>query len=933
MSSLANEWESVKLSVNLVDFTLQQLDFLSEINRLGNLYEGDFFNRALYRYESYWLSFYSEKSLLTNEDIKCLIPPMDVSWIWHLHMLAPPVDYQEDCVSVCGKALDDNNDIYCGRDERLRREQITRKLWESKFKASYDYADPLKSVDANYVSGTGKRQLTSSFSSASESSLSSNSRSLCRTRSLKVSKIKHDLAKSSKLQRNFFYQISLPHYFDRHYLQHGLDRYKKFLFLRKLNANDFSEFHVPCNLINLLWHSHRLNLREYKLDTKSCCGDRQQAKQMKLTTTMVMAAAAAAAKISEEESGELDDLNSDVEEEAEDVNGDTFDMNSLDGGDFDMSKKQLHLPFDENSCMNQWQHVFNEKFFFSGSMYRGVMPSKEYFSVCDIDYEPYLAIYRRFSLIDFKLFDALTSEEINFDDENFSQYEILVFKRNVSNNNRRNEKKREDEEYCDLKDIICLNKINNYRLNNDSPLQICLNFFNRKDSLKSIFSHFHPLHRHHHHHHHHKDARGKDEKTHDNDEHQKHENFINHFNRSFKLRKKSLFNYWLHLKIPEDLAEEIQEFQVNLNEKAKFDFLLKLKFHVSFSLSKGVELHFRRGSFEYVDMNRINFIYKEFYLIDKDFSNGKGQAINAVHEVFTKSANEESTIYFIETLHIISLKWTSLRVISNEKKVLATSHLIDSDNLPGKSLVSTKQITPVITLDTKFEKAMLVRNIDGDHSIVKGKWFTSSSSSSTAPTTSRRRSQRLSSTSSVTESDDDEKNHLIVEIFYFHTRHFERLEIKKSTDFELRSYLIDCIVDLKSGNIFVKFNTRKIIKDANDQFDRILDKNFNKQENLQISSLLAVAFSICVLYVLLEPKRFIGQTNPNKSQQAEGSKPEVKRTESMNANCNKDQDDYVLLDSVGLLDLLQNNWFLNSFKKNEFSIDQWVFNEIDPDCD
>ena len=130
------------------------------------------------------------------------------------------------------------------------------------------------------------------------------------------------------------------------------------------------------------------------------------------------------------------------------------------------------------------------------------------------------------------------------------------------------------------------------------------------------------------------------------------------------------------------------------------------------------------------------------------------------------------------------------------------------------------------------------------------------------------------------------------------------------------------------NNIFIKFNTRKIIKDANDQFDRILDKNFNRQENIQISSLLAVAFSICVLYVLLEPKRFIGQTNHNK---AEGHKAEVKRTES--TNFNKDQDDYVLLDSVGLLDLLQNNWFLNSFKNNEFSIDQWVFNEIDSNCD
>ena len=30
-----------------------------------------------------------------------LIPPLDVGWIWHVHMLAP-VMYHEDCVRLIG---------------------------------------------------------------------------------------------------------------------------------------------------------------------------------------------------------------------------------------------------------------------------------------------------------------------------------------------------------------------------------------------------------------------------------------------------------------------------------------------------------------------------------------------------------------------------------------------------------------------------------------------------------------------------------------------------------------------------------------------------------------------------------------------------------------------------------------------------------------
>ena len=51
------------------------------------------------RYEQFWLPLvakYGEKV-----DGMKLIPPLDVGWIWHVHMLAP-VKYHEDCVRLIG---------------------------------------------------------------------------------------------------------------------------------------------------------------------------------------------------------------------------------------------------------------------------------------------------------------------------------------------------------------------------------------------------------------------------------------------------------------------------------------------------------------------------------------------------------------------------------------------------------------------------------------------------------------------------------------------------------------------------------------------------------------------------------------------------------------------------------------------------------------
>jgi len=86
-------------------------------------------------------------------------------------------------------------------------------------------------------------------------------------------------------------------------------------------------------------------------------------------------------------------------------------------------------------------------------------------------------------------------------------------------------------------------------------------------------------------------------------------------------------------------------------------------------------------------------------------------------------------------MHVISRKWSSisLRDIQNGN-LLASSHLIGVDQLPNINQLPVKynekilaeypyltDIPGLIILDDRYEKAMLVRNLQGDFAIIKGK--------------------------------------------------------------------------------------------------------------------------------------------------------------------------------------------------------------------
>jgi len=80
------------VSVDLVKASQLELEFLEKIEKVNVLRSPQVLRIALYRYEKKWLPLLSKVSSGPSTDLKYL-PPIDVHWLWHVHMLSP-VNYQ-----------------------------------------------------------------------------------------------------------------------------------------------------------------------------------------------------------------------------------------------------------------------------------------------------------------------------------------------------------------------------------------------------------------------------------------------------------------------------------------------------------------------------------------------------------------------------------------------------------------------------------------------------------------------------------------------------------------------------------------------------------------------------------------------------------------------------------------------------------------------
>lgn len=218
---------SIAFGLDLVSAALNQLKFLKQVNSVANLRNENVLRNAIRRYEKLWMP------LVAGHENEYLAAPLDIEWIWHCHMLCPRA-YEQDCSHYFGKIIHHKLMIGTEREKCLNR---SKEIWACM------YDGEAFEIGVNSVQNSSDKSFQSGFS--------------------------YDLLAAAKRQELFYYQVSLPHYKDKGFLEKAVLRYKKMLHLKKTNPG---VFFVPCYDMDLIWHSHQLFPGIYKLDTEIILG-------------------------------------------------------------------------------------------------------------------------------------------------------------------------------------------------------------------------------------------------------------------------------------------------------------------------------------------------------------------------------------------------------------------------------------------------------------------------------------------------------------------------------------------------------------------------------------------------------------------------------------------------------------------------------------
>ena len=68
-------------------------------------YRDDFVAYSILRYEKYWLPFMGKMSKGMEEDLD-YCPPLDIHWVWHVHMLG-----KDSCYELSKYSLTKNREL------------------------------------------------------------------------------------------------------------------------------------------------------------------------------------------------------------------------------------------------------------------------------------------------------------------------------------------------------------------------------------------------------------------------------------------------------------------------------------------------------------------------------------------------------------------------------------------------------------------------------------------------------------------------------------------------------------------------------------------------------------------------------------------------------------------------------------------------------
>ncbi|XP_010432017.1 PREDICTED: glycine-rich domain-containing protein 2-like [Camelina sativa] len=236
------EWieaQKIEISVDLFAAAKKHLHFLGAVDRNRWLYDGPALERAIYRYNAYWLPLlakYTESSSICEGP---LVPPLDCEWVWHCHRLNP-VRYKTDCEQFYGRVLDNSGVVSSVNGNSKSK---TETLWKRLY--------PTEPYDLDLDKAISEPEDVSSLEKCTN----------------------YDLVSAVKRQCPFYYQVSRAHVDNDVFLQEAVARYKAFLYLIKRNRESSVKlFCVPTYDIDLIWHTHQLHALSYGNDLTKMIG-------------------------------------------------------------------------------------------------------------------------------------------------------------------------------------------------------------------------------------------------------------------------------------------------------------------------------------------------------------------------------------------------------------------------------------------------------------------------------------------------------------------------------------------------------------------------------------------------------------------------------------------------------------------------------------
>ncbi len=224
----------VVITADLVKLARNEVEFLHEVDNQLELKAEHSIRRAIWRYEKFWLPLVVGHQTSSSQ---VLVPPLDVHWVWHCHLLCPR-QYLKDCTALVGRLVEHEVLQIFNSPEYKRQAEATEQLWAAKY-------------------GLVEQYHVSHYEVVPIEVL------------VYQSKCGYDLLQATARQSSFYYNVSLPHYRDDKFLAAAVERYKKYLLLIKNNS---SSFIVPCYDIDLMWHTHQLMTKAYYEDTGTILG-------------------------------------------------------------------------------------------------------------------------------------------------------------------------------------------------------------------------------------------------------------------------------------------------------------------------------------------------------------------------------------------------------------------------------------------------------------------------------------------------------------------------------------------------------------------------------------------------------------------------------------------------------------------------------------